>query len=86
MLYKRFFSIVGIDNEAAYLECTQKKGHKFTYNIAHRFFFGLSLDLKYLCKYFLTVQPTPAHPFHSPNKIPKREKNLTLHSHPTMHA
>ena len=46
---------MGIDNEAAYSECTQK-GHKFTYNIAHKVFFGFSLDPRYLCKYFFGVK------------------------------
>ena len=45
MLYKRFFLIVGIDNEAAYTECAQK-GQKFTYNIAHKVFIGKEIEMQ----------------------------------------
>ena len=37
-----------IDNEIAYSECIQKVP-KFSYNIIHKVFFGLSLNIKYLC-------------------------------------
>ena len=51
----KVFPIVGIENEIAYSECKQKVT-KFSSNIVHKVFFGLSLNIKYLCKYFFGVK------------------------------
>ena len=47
------FLIVGMDNEIDYTEC-ELNAPKFTY--IHKVFFGLSLSIKYLCKYFFGIK------------------------------
>ena len=44
-----------MDNEIDYSEFTQNVPN-FLYNIIHKVFFGLSLNIKYLCKYFFGVK------------------------------
>ena len=47
--------IVGMDNGIDYSECTRNVP-KFSYNIMNKVFFGLSLNMKYLCKYFFGIR------------------------------
>ena len=42
-----------MDNEIDYLKCT-RNAPKFLY--IHKVFFGLSLNIKYLCKYFFGIK------------------------------
>ena len=45
---------MGMDNEIDYSECTQNVP-KFSYNI-QKVFSDLSLNIKYLCKYFFYIK------------------------------
>ena len=47
--------IVGMDNEIDYSEFTLNVT-KFSNNIIHKAFFGFSLSIKYLCKYFFDIK------------------------------
>ena len=47
------FPIVGMDNEIDYSECT-RNAPKFSY--IRKVFFGLTLYMKYLCKYFFGIK------------------------------
>ena len=51
----KIFPVVGMDNEINYSECTRNVP-KFSYNIVHKVLFGLSLNEKYLCKYFFGIR------------------------------
>ena len=50
----KLFPIVGMDNKIDYSECTRNIP-KFSYNIIHEVFFGLSLNIKYRYKYFFGI-------------------------------
>ena len=50
----KIFPIVGMDNEIDYSECIRNVP-KFSYNMIYKVFFGLSLNIKYLCKYFFGI-------------------------------
>ena len=51
----KIFPIVDMDNEIDYSERTWNIP-KFSYNIVHKVFFGLSLNIKYLGKYSFSIQ------------------------------
>ena len=51
----KIFPIVGMDNEIDYSECTRNEP-KFSYNIKRKVFFSLSLNIKYLRKYFFGIR------------------------------
>ena len=46
---------MGMDNEIDYSDYTRNIP-KFSHNIIHKVFFGLGLNIKYLCKYLFGMK------------------------------